>query len=350
MSFEYPPVENNINITGISSFIRDIESTDVSELEKRIVQYEDDNYSERSEEESIDFEEDCKNQWHAMRSKLGISADISDDETDIEEPSSDPHISSANGYPHTQNYRYGSQTNKSEYIGNIPEHRSRSEYFSRDPHMSQLSEEQRRQQILQSAIDSRETIPMSSGSDINMDFEKSEDKKNMLLEEINMLRTSLTDEGANIDDVTVVTFENSFSEIDSVYKQLRYRNDHRRYCMFANEMTQMGAAGLEWMFDGKKTYIGGLRPDLTDWGATLNIKMRRLNYEMSSVVSAGMRRHNISEFGRILLELIPSMILHSKMRKKRFGSRSDGGGQPSNNVDFMNAMNMCRDIEEDLRS
>lgn len=338
----YPPVENSINLTGISAFMDDLESTNITDLEKRIVYYEQSQDDEIDEEDNpANVEIEIKNKWESMRRKLGMTSEnFSEDDSDNSDDSGDDDDNDSIS-DHKVNIDHRENFARSDMIS---QPRIENQYV--DEHLTSISEEQKRQKILQNAINSRSTIPLRQGGMINMEFEKSEDKKNILLEEINMIKTSLIDEGASVDDVTTVTTHSSFAEIDSVYKQLRYRNDHRRYCMFANEMAQMGAAGLEWIFDGKKKYIGGLRPDLTDWGATLNIKMRRLNYEMSSVVSTGMRNYNIGEVGRIILELVPSMFLHSKMRNSRYGGNKPSG--KTKNVDYTNALNICRDMEDGL--
>lgn len=208
----------------------------------------------------------------------------------------------------------------------------------KDMTLKRMSDEQKKQRILQNALSSINIEPMNGGEKVSLDAEITRDRKNMLLEEINMLRTSLSDEGTNISDVSEVDSDNTFMEIENVYKQLRYRNDHKRYFLFATELAQMGASALEWVFDGKKNYLG-FSPDLTGWGATLNIKMRRLNYEMSSVVSTGMRNHHINEVSRIALELIPSMFLHSKMRKGRYLSKNKKSS-------LRDAIGKCRNFED----
>jgi hypothetical protein len=120
--------------------------------------------------------------------------------------------------------------------------------------------------------------------------------------------------------VRIVTTESTLDEVERVFEQLRYRSDHARYCSFAKELAEVGAYGIEWAFDGKKNYFG-LQPDLTGWGATLNIKMRRLRYETSRLVSDGMAAYNLGNFSRLCFELIPSMIIHARMRKNGGGSK-----------------------------
>lgn len=206
-----------------------------------------------------------------------------------------------------------------------------------DINLRNMTEEQKKQQVLQNALTSINIQPMSNGENASLDAEMMRDRTNMLLEEINMLRTALSDEGTNISDVPEVDSNNTFIEIENVYKQLRYRNDHKRYFSMATELAQMGAAALEWLFDGRKSYLG-FTPDLTGWGATLNIKMRRLNYEMSSVVSNGMRTYHINEMSRIMLELVPSMFIYSKTQKSK--------AKKGNKTSLRKAIGACRDMED----
>lgn len=210
--------------------------------------------------------------------------------------------------------------------------------------MNALSSEQRRQHDLDRALKTMNTHPMMNGEKLSFDIERSNDKKNMILEQINMLRTNLEDDGIKIGDIQLVTTDNTFDEVESVYKQLRYRNDHQRYCGFANEFAQMGALGVEFFFDGKKKYFG-MSPDLTGWSTTLGIKMRRLSYETSSLVSDGMREYNVGNFSRVCLELIPSLFLHARMQANKAGKTDT---RPSNN-EVSSAMSNLRNISDRSR-
>lgn len=305
-------INDSINIVGISSFINADGSTDIRDIERSIVEQEESKIVPESNE---DIAAEFQKRISAMESAVGISLtdnkdgpllrkhassddESGDDNMDID----DTNMSATSSFISGGNY--------ARFDNVQPIHN--------DPALVHMSDEQRKQRVLQNALNSINTTPMSGDEKFNLDAEKMSDKKNMILEQINMLRTNLEDEGIKISDVQLVTTENTFEEVESVYKQLRYRNDHARYCGFANEFAQMGAYGLEWAFDGNKSYFG-LRPDLTGWGATLNIKMRRLSYETSSLVSEGMRSYNMGNFSRLCLELIPSMVLHSKMRKNKVG-------------------------------
>jgi hypothetical protein len=326
-------INDSINIVGISSFINADGSTDIREIERSIVEQEE---SKTVQESNEDYVAEFQKRITAMESAVGISLTdstdgpllrhslSSDDDDDKDKDNSGNAPSMGGGH--------------SARFDNV-------QPIHNDPDLVHMSNEQMKQRVLQNALNSINTTPMTGEEKFSLDAEKLSDKKNMLLEQINMLRTNLEDEGVKISDVQLVTTNNTFEEVESVYKQLRYRNDHARYCGFANEFAQMGAYGLEWAFDGDKRYFG-IKPDLTGWGATLNIKMRRLSYETSSLVSEGMRSYNMGNFSRLCLELIPSMVLHSKMRKNKIGTSKN---RPSD-AEVGSAMNNLRrhdDLDDD---
>lgn len=343
MNHDRLSLNDSINIVGISSFINADGSTDIREIERSIVEQEESKIVPSSNE---DIAAEFQKRISAMESAVGISLtdnkdgpisrdDEEGDEEEYGEEDDDdekPHASSS------------SSGGSSRHVSGGYGHHARFDNVQpihNDPDLINMSNEQRKQRVLQNALNSIDTTPMTGDEKFSLDVEKMSDKKNMILEQINMLRTNLEDEGIKISDVQLVTTGNTFEEVESVYKQLRYRNDHARYCGFANEFAQMGAYGLEWAFDGNKSYFG-LKPDLTGWGATLNIKMRRLSYETSSLVSDGMRSYNMGNFSRLCLELIPSMVLHSKMRKNKTGKTNT---RPSA-AEVNSAMNNIRNMDD----
>jgi hypothetical protein len=123
-----------------------------------------------------------------------------------------------------------------------------------------------------------------------------------------------------------------------VLRVLRLKNDRLRYQSFAEEGILAGSSVLEWMFDGKKSYVGK-KPDLTGWSATVNMKLRRMRYDTSSFVSDIMQDNNLGPGTRILLELVPSLLLYSKMNK----SHSDN---IMSSDEVNSAMAKIREMEE----
>ena len=175
----------------------------------------------------------------------------------------------------------------------------------------------------------------------NMESEKEEDTKSLLLDQIDILLTTLEDEGEDVSRVPSVTNHSSLDDIQSVHRILRLKNDRQRYCSFAEECILAGSHTLEWLFDGKKEYLGR-RPDLRGWSATVNIKLRRMRYDTSTVVSDIMKDYNLSHGTRIALELIPSLLLYSKMKKNQHNDNLITSDEMNN------AINNIRDIDENV--
>ena len=367
-------LDDSINIVGISSFINGDRGADIREIERSLV--EQDTPQSIKETHNSDILGEWRKRIASMESTVGISLRDQDDgggggggsggggggdddaasQYDAVSQYGDMDASRIGGGQQQYNPQYSggssqygqhpnaAYTHSGQAYGQFGGAESRYDSFHpqhRDPGLNAMSDEQRKQRILQNALSNINTHPMQNSEKFSFDVEKSNDKKNMLLEQINMLRTNLEDDGIKIADIQLVTTDNTFDEVESVYKQLRYRNDHARYCGFANEFAQMGAYGLEWVFDGKKSYIG-IKPDLTGWSSTLNIKMRRLSYETSSLVSDGMREYNVGNFSRVCLELIPSLFLHAKMRSNKAGKSET---RPSNN-DVSSALGNLRNMTD----
>lgn len=343
-------LDDTINLVGISGYIPG--GADIVEIERSLVEQD----SQQTVTDSSD--RDILSEWNrkiqTIESNVGFSLRNSDDPHD--DDASNYEASIAGDYVPSYTGAGQSQYQKSQYAGSAAYTRASQSYGQyasdqdnvhvqfRDPGMNALSSEQRRQKELDIAIKGMDTHPMMNGDKLSFDIEKSNDKKNMILEQINMLRMNLEDDGVKIADIQLVTTDNTFDEVESVYKQLRYRNDHQRYCGFANEFAQMGALGLEFFFDGKKKYFG-MSPDFTGWSTTLGIKMRRLSYETSSLVSDGMREYNVGNFSRVCLELIPSLFLHARMQANKAGKSNT---RPSNN-EVSSAMSNLRNISDRSR-
>lgn len=150
--------------------------------------------------------------------------------------------------------------------------------------------------------------------EFDIDKERDEDDKNALLEQIDMLRDTLDDDGVNLSTVPVVTKNNSISDIKNIYKILRLKNDRNRYCSFAEELFLSGAYGIEYLFDGKNEYFGR-KPDLVGWSNTVRIKLRRCRYQTSTLVKDMMADYNMGPGMQLFFELIPSLFLYSRQKK-----------------------------------
>lgn len=159
------------------------------------------------------------------------------------------------------------------------------------------------------------------GDNTNFSFEteKREDVKCAMLAEIDSLMSTLADEDIDLSRIPRVDRNSTYEEVDSVLKMLRHKNDHTRYCSFAEEFLLFGAYALEELFDGKRTWFGRYQPDLTGWHNHVNIKLRRMRHDTGQIVNGMMQDYNIGPGARIMLELVPNMVLYSRMRKQQHG-------------------------------
>jgi hypothetical protein len=150
--------------------------------------------------------------------------------------------------------------------------------------------------------------------EFNVDKEREEDDKASLLEQIDMLKITLEDDGIDVSGIPDIAKNSSIKDVQNVYKILRLKNDRNRYCSFAEEIILAGAYGMEYLFDGDKEWFNR-KPDLTGWSDSVKIKLRRMRFETSTFVQEVMQEYNMSAGIRLALELIPSMFLYSRNRR-----------------------------------
>jgi hypothetical protein len=81
-------------------------------------------------------------------------------------------------------------------------------------------------------------------------------------------------------------------------------------------MLMAGAYSLEYLFDGNKTYFGR-RPNLNGWASVVNVKLRRMRVETSHLTNNVFSSMDMGPGTRLMMELIPSMVLYSRMRKQQ---------------------------------
>jgi hypothetical protein len=182
---------------------------------------------------------------------------------------------------------------------------------------ARLTEEQKAQETL------RRTFGQDLDNDsFSMEKEKDEDDKLRMLEEIDSLLTSLKDDGIDVSRVPIVTPQSSIVDVRNVHRILRLKNDRRRYQSFADEFIMAGAYGVEWLFDGKKTYLG-YQPNMEGWSGTVHTKLRRMRYDTSAFVGDAMNNYDMGHGMRIMLELLPSAFLYGRTNTKKNSTITD---------------------------
>jgi len=158
-----------------------------------------------------------------------------------------------------------------------------------------------------------------TAGDFSLENENREDMKAAMLSEIDNLLTTLEDENVDVSRIPKVGPESEYSTVSNVLRTLRFKFDHVRGCSLAEEAILFGAYCLEDMFDGQRTFFGRYRPDLTGWHTHVNVKLKRMRTDTAQLVNNIMRDNPIGSGFRVLLELIPNMVLYSRMRKQQHG-------------------------------
>lgn len=174
-----------------------------------------------------------------------------------------------------------------------------------------LTEEQNNQKIVDSVLQ----YPKQSGDEYNYNLydENREDMKLTLLEKIDNLKEELDDDGINTDKIPKVDFSSKLEQIEYVAKLLMLKVNRNRYSNMGEEFILAVANGLEILCDGKREFFG-LKPDLTSCSDIVKVKLRRVKNETSQIVSNVVEKYEISPIMTIIIELMPSLFLHSRRR------------------------------------
>ena len=204
-----------------------------------------------------------------------------------------------------------SEENTSEYYPSQTARPSWSASVPQDEQLSRMTDEERKQSHLSKVLGNIDSVRDDA---VFLQQEDEEDEMAKILEQIDLLRTNLENEGISLDRIPNVGVDSTKKEATSVLKILRIKNDRLRYCDFFEEGILAVAYGLEGIFNGEREIFGS-KIDLTGYSDTVKVKLRRMRYDTSNFVSSVMQGYNINSGWRIVLELIPSLFLYSRDRR-----------------------------------
>lgn len=171
----------------------------------------------------------------------------------------------------------------------------------------------------------------------SIEHERNRDKKTENLEQISVLLEMMADDGEDISKIPTVNHHSSDDDIIAVLDHLRLKNDRKRCGTFAEEAILMAVHWLESCLDGTFKF-GGYAPDLTGWHRTVQTKLRRQRYNTAELVANLIQESGIGPGTRILMELVPSAFLYSRMQKS-------SGGRRVTDDEFNAATNRLRDFD-----
>lgn len=325
-------INDKRNVIGLSALMKSENNYNIMDLEKQII-------NERTK--ITEEEENDSKQYLKDMERLSNTYNINNFNTDIEdtEKTDNLDIRHDNIYndldnieKNANNYAFNSNTNNTndnnanyggwnsygeEYTSNNYKFTdSRGGYSSRqngieDNQLQYMTLEQKKQSYVDNVL---KDIHDDKDLEFDIDKEREEDDKNSLLEQIDMLRITLEDDGVDLSNIPKVNKNHTFSEIQNIYKILKLKNDRNRYCSFAEELILSAAYGLEFLFDGEKEWFSR-KPDLVGWSNTCRLKLRRCRFQTSTLVKEFMQEYNMSPAMQLMIELIPSMFLYSRQKK-----------------------------------
>ena len=284
-------MNNPTNISGLGSLLS-ASSSDIAKLEKEIIEGLDGTLSNNIGHNDDNMMLDFKSEIEKLTSEILPSAP---DDEGVEDGSVSYNSSSS-----SSSLGSGSCTT-------IP----RWNPIGQDTDLQKMTVEEQKQSHVNSVL---KNITVNQDVAFDMNMERDEDEKASILERIDMLKMTLSDDGVEISNVPNVTTQNQLKEIKDVYKSLQLKNDRNRYSNLADEMILGLAYGLEYAFDGKKEWFGR-RPDLVGWPETVKVKLRRMRYETSTFVQDIMSEYQFNTWFRLAIELIPSLFLYSRNRR-----------------------------------
>lgn len=208
-----------------------------------------------------------------------------------------------------------------------------------DNMLSNMTNEERNQRVITGVMNDMKTDAVS----FNMEKEKEEDDKIRKLETINSLREILLEDRVDLSRIPEVSHGNTVEEIDGVLKILLLKNDRKRYTSFAEDSIMLFSHGVEDIFNGKRSFFG-TSPDMTGWHKTVRNKLRRMRHDTSSVVSGVMQKYSLGSGTRIAIELIPSAIIYSRMKKSE--KISNINDKQITDDEFESEYNKMRDYDQ----
>lgn len=156
-------------------------------------------------------------------------------------------------------------------------------------------------------------LPPVNDSRYDMADENTSDMKLTLLEKIDNLREELEDDGVPIDKIPRVDFSSPLSEVEYVAKLLMLKANRNRYSNMGEEFILAFSSILETLFNGKRKFFG-VAPNLTNCSDIVKVKLRRVKNETSQIVSNVVEKYEISPLTTVMIELLPSIFLHSRRR------------------------------------
>jgi hypothetical protein len=167
---------------------------------------------------------------------------------------------------------------------------------------------------------------------------RSNDDIILMKEEIDELLTYILEECPDLRGKYEHMINDDSSKIPDNLKFLQAKYNRVRAKSLGRDVIIAGAQCLEWYFDGERE-IGPFKPDLTGWSNTIRPKVRRIQNETGTIISGIMDDLNVGPWFKIGIELIPSAVIYSRLRKDQYGKKGYTPSQMSDAYDELCSFN-----------
>lgn len=143
-----------------------------------------------------------------------------------------------------------------------------------------------------------------------------EEKKMKMLLDIDNLMKELKVLKEDTSHLMVVNKSSSYSMVENAHGHVTRLYNRVRCTHLGNELFISLISVVTTVFNGERSLFG-FKPDLTNWEHTIRTKLPRMNFEISNMAASVVDGLGIGSGGRLLMELIPSAILHNATRKSQ---------------------------------
>lgn len=188
--------------------------------------------------------------------------------------------------------------------------------YKDDNFSNKLTQEQTNQKIVDKVLNFSDNGNSDNDFNFNIDDENREDLKLTLLEKIDNLTEELEDDGVNLNKIPKVDYTSELDKIEYVAKLLMLKSNRNRYSNLGEEFILAIAGGLEILCDGKRDFLG-VKPNLIGYSDVVKVKLRRVKNDTSQIVSNVVEKYEMSPIMTLLIELVPSLFLHSRRRSNQ---------------------------------
>lgn len=195
-------------------------------------------------------------------------------------------------------------------------------------HQYKFKDEQ--QQVIENAIEKRKRVNdvMSAFNEedqsdfIELEKKAEEDNKYIWLDEIDLLKESIKGYGAKLEHIPEVDVDSTPEDIYNVYQLLLYKYNSVSNWGMVEEMIEMGAEAVEWVFNGKRDMFGS-KPNADGFKRNTKLKLRKLRYKSAKSISNSVSKQSSGLMATLAWDLIPALFVQIRANSKQYDDEDE---------------------------